>query len=74
MKSTEKPTNISPNRKVVSGVIYENTEITKKVEEDYLRKKLQDVNNAPLSMKKKHPGTDSDSTGRGKKDKDCLIY
>lgn len=62
---------------MVSGVIYENTDITKRVEEEYQRKKREEVPvavaSSEMNMKKKKVNSAS-MVGTRPKDKDCLIY
>jgi hypothetical protein len=63
-----------------TGVIYENTEITKRVEEEYQRKKKEESNSL-INMKKVKDGNKSmeGDAGKingkdGKNPKECEIY
>ena len=61
--------NGSPNKK--SGVIYQNTDITRNIDDGYRKKKESEVREIDM-RKKKVP--ESEPTAKSKKDKDCLIY
>lgn len=72
--STSVNSPVRSNTLQATGVIYENTDITRKVEEEYQRKKKEELNQtAQINMKKNKEASKSIvmDSGKAKNPKEC---